>query len=146
MFVEQRELGKLYRLRVAFRLNNANAPEPDIAFVAKARLDAVKRGAVEGPPDLAVEIISPDSVERDYHKKRELYRKAGVREYWILDEPQEKTLFLRLDSRGAYREVKLKDGVFSSQVVPGFWLKTAWLWQKPLPKVLTALREILGAG
>ena len=33
-------------------------------------LAVVKRGRVEGPPDLAVEIVSPDSVDRDYGKKR----------------------------------------------------------------------------
>jgi hypothetical protein len=33
-------------------------------------------------------------------------------------------------------------GVYRSQVVPGFWLRVDWLWQKPLPKALQVLKEL----
>src|SRR5438552_4009153 len=69
-FAQVRDLGKVYGSRVAFRLDDKNGPEPDIAFVRKRRLARVKRGYVDGAPDLAVEIVSPDSVERDYVRKR----------------------------------------------------------------------------
>src|SRR5262249_30797691 len=55
-FVEFRDLGKVYGSRVAFRLDGTNGPEPDIAFVRKARLHLVKRGFVKGRPDVAIEI------------------------------------------------------------------------------------------
>src|SRR5206468_2321456 len=57
-FAQLRDLGKVYGSRVAFRPDDKNGPEPDIAFVRKKRLGRVKRGRVEGPPDLAVEIVS----------------------------------------------------------------------------------------
>jgi Uma2 family endonuclease len=143
-FVEAKELGKVYVSRVAYRLDDLNAPEPDIGFVRTARLGAVRRGAVEGPPDLAVEVVSPESVTRDYEKKRGLYEAAGVREYWIVDEIKQKVTLLRLDPSGKYRAVKPKGGVLGSKVLPGFWLRTAWLWQQPLPKKTDILQEILG--
>ncbi|MHB1423275.1 MAG: Uma2 family endonuclease, partial [Gemmataceae bacterium] len=66
LFVEECELGEVFGSRVAFRLDEPQGPEPDIAFVRTERLHLVQRGFVDGPPDLAVEIVSPDSIERDY--------------------------------------------------------------------------------
>jgi Uma2 family endonuclease len=132
--VEERELGRVFGSRVAFRLGEKQGPEPDIAFVATENLHRVKRGHVDGPPDLALEIVSPDSVERDYVHKREQYRQAGVPEYWIVDELQESVLLLRRSAAGAYREVKPRKGVLQSQALPGFWLRPEWLWQQPRPK------------
>ncbi len=142
-FVEERELGKVFGLRVAFRLAEKQGPEPDIAFVRTDRLHLVKRGYVEGAPDLAVEIVSPDSIERDYVKKREQYRQAGVPEYWIVDEMEERITLLKRTASGAYREVKPRKGVLHSQALPGFWLRPEWLWQKPRPKKTIVLAEIL---
>jgi Uma2 family endonuclease len=140
---EEKEAGQVYVLRVAFRLDDHNGPEPDIAFVKKEHLDRVKRGYVEGPPDLAIEIVSPESVERDYEKKRAQYAKAGVPEYWIVDEVQETVTLLQLTLKGKYREVKPKKGELHSQVLPGFWLRPEWCWPKTRPKKVTALAEIL---
>lgn len=141
-FVEERELGRIFGSRVAFRLGEPHGPEPDIAFVRKDRLHIVQRGFVEGPPDLAIEIVSPDSVERDCVHKREQYRQAGVLEYWIVDEMQQRIVLLKRSASGAYREVKPRKGVLHSKVLPGFWLRPEWLWQNPRPKKKTVLAEI----
>ncbi len=142
-FIEMLDLGKLYHSRVAFWLDEFNAPEPDIGFVCKNRLNRVHRGRVKGPPDMAMEIVSPESVERDYEKKRNLYEKAGVREYWIIDETTETVTLLRRDSKGKFREVRPKKGALHSTVLPGFWLRPEWLWQRPLPGKAHVLNEIV---
>jgi len=142
-FVEERELGNVYASRVAFRLGETQGPEPDIAFVCTERLHIVERGHVKGSPDLAVEIVSPDSVERDYLLKREQYRQAGVLEYWIVDEMEKGIAMLKRSSSGAYRQIKPRKGVLHSQVLTGFWLRPEWLWQQPRPKKTTVLAEIL---
>lgn len=144
LFLEEKGLGKVYGSRVAFRLGETNGPEPDIAFVRSDRLHLVKRGFVQGGPDLAIEIVSPESEERDYVKKRKQFEEAGVPEYWIVDEPKQKVTLLRLGKEGTYREVRPKKGIFTSKALSGFWLRVEWLWQEPLPKTLTVLREILG--
>jgi Uma2 family endonuclease len=144
-FVEERELGQVFVSRVAFRLEESHGPEPDIAFVRTDRLHIVKRGFVEGAPDLAIEIVSPDSVERDYIHKREQYRQAGVPEYWIVDEMQQRVVLLKRSTSGAYRETKPRKGVLHSQVLSGFWLRPEWLWQEPRPKKTMILAEILKA-
>jgi len=143
LFIEAKDLGKVYGSRVALRLDDRNAPEPDIAFVLKKRLHLVKRGHIAGAADLALEIISPDSVERDYVKKRKQYQRAGIPEYWIIDELKRKVILLRLDSKGKYQVVRPVKGELHSRVLPGFWLHPEWLWQKPLPKVLDIFYQIL---
>ena len=40
---------------------------------------------IEGPPDLAVEILSPWSIRRDRVAKAALYARYGIRHYWIVD-------------------------------------------------------------
>lgn len=135
--------GNIYGSRAAFRLAEHESPEPDLAFVRTERLDLVHRGFFDGPPDLAIEIVSPESVERDYDDKRQQYENAGVAEYWIIDELQQTITLLRLGKNGKYREVKTRNGELHSAVLKGFWLRPEWLWQKPLPSHLTLLQQLL---
>jgi Uma2 family endonuclease len=143
-FVRRRTLGRVFGSRVACRLDEKNAPEPDILFVARRNANRLERGGVKGPPDLAVEIVSPESVERDYTTKRIQYERFGVREYWIIDEALKKVTLLRLNRHRTYREVIPREGVLHSQVLMGFWLDPNWLWQDPKPDALTILQQLLG--
>jgi len=142
-FCEENDLGPVYGPRVAFRINETESPEPDLAFVRRDRRHLLRRGFVAGPPDLAIEIVSPDSVERDYVAKRHQYREAGVSEYWIIDEENQRVTLLRLDARGRYREVRPRHGKYVSRVLPGFFLRAEWLWQDPLPKAANLLSQML---
>lgn len=142
-FVRKRKLGKVFGSRVAYKLDEYSAPEPDIGFVKKQHAHRIKRGRVEGPPDLALEVISPESKERDYQKKRRKYQESGASEYWIVDEMRRKVTLLRLDSTGKYREVRPRKGVFYSEVLPGFWLDPQWLWQQPLRDVLEIVQLLV---
>lgn len=47
----------------------------------------------KGAPDLIIEILSPSSRQRDRLTKLNLYQRAGVKEYWIVD-PDEKTVIV----------------------------------------------------
>jgi Uma2 family endonuclease len=85
--VDDNDLGELYQ-DVDTLLDDYNVRRPDILFFSKGRLHLVGKKAMEGPPDLAVEAISPSSVEIDREDKFEQYRKAGVMHYWIIDPAQ----------------------------------------------------------
>jgi len=63
---------------------------PDLIFFSKSRLHLVGDNAMEGPPDLCVEIISPSSIVIDREDKFEQYAAGGVAHYWIVD-PLSKT-------------------------------------------------------
>jgi Uma2 family endonuclease len=62
-----------------------NVVEPDLVIVSSARSEIIKERAVEGVPDVLVEILSPSSGDRDRYLKFRLYERFGVREYWIVD-------------------------------------------------------------
>lgn len=64
--------------------------EPDVSVVCD-RSKLSNRGC-EGAPDLVVEVVSPLSVSMDYVTKLNLYRMAGVREYWVCDPIKERTI------------------------------------------------------
>jgi Uma2 family endonuclease len=141
--VRKQRLGRIFGSRVAFRIDDANGPEPDIGFVATKRLHLLRRGYVNGAPNAAFEIVSPESVDRDYIAKRRQYEQAGVREYWILDEIKSTVTLLRLGSDGTYKEMRPRKGALQSKVITGFWLRSAWLWQEELPDPQVVLAEIL---
>jgi Uma2 family endonuclease len=143
LYAEATDAGRVFGSRVALRLDDVNGPEPDIVFVRKDRLYLVKRGHIAGPADLAIEIVCPESIERDYKKKRKQYELAGIAEYWIVDEIMERVLLLHLVQDGKYREVKPRKGELHSRALPGFWIRPEWLWQNPRPKKTAVLKELL---
>ena len=142
-YVATKKLGRVFGSRVAFRLDDRSSPEPDISFLRTEYAERIEPGRVEGPPDLAIEIVSPESVERDYKKKRKQYQRSGVSEYWIIDPEEQKVLLLRRNNRGRYQEVAPHRGKLHSEILPGFWLDPNWLWQDR-PDVFAILEQLLG--
>ncbi|MBI3455476.1 MAG: Uma2 family endonuclease [Candidatus Rokubacteria bacterium] len=144
IYVERRALGGV--LGAPFLMRLANVPsgrEPDVLFVAAEHQDRLRETYLEGPADLVVEIVSPESRLRDRGEKFAEYELGGVREYWLLDPEQRRADFYRLDAEGRYQRAPVDpDGIYRSEVLPGFGLRVAWCWQAPLPPVLAALREL----
>lgn len=114
---------------------------PDVFFVAKRNLSRLKRLYLDGPADVAIEIISEGSRAADRGEKYYEYERGGVKEYWLLDPIRRQAEFYRLGRDKVYHLVPVgDDGIFRSDVLKGVWLKTEWLWRKPLPSVLTVHR------
>ncbi|MDR2585118.1 MAG: Uma2 family endonuclease [Prevotellaceae bacterium] len=77
-----------------------NVVQPDICVVCDlSKLD--KRGCI-GAPDLIVEVLSPSTLKKDWNYKFNLYEKAGVREYWIVDPIAKAVNAFILQSDGNY--------------------------------------------
>lgn len=115
---------------------------PDTLFVSKNRLHLIQKNHLEGPPDLIIEIVSPDDPSRDYREKYLDYQSAGVREYWIIDPLTRRVEAHALGSDGKYRRLVEVDGKIHSKVVKGFFIKPIWLFQPTLPTLLSVLREL----
>lgn len=115
--------------------------EPDVLYLSNETLKRVKRVYLDGPADLAIEVISPDSRTRDRGEKYYEYEQGGVREYWIIDPDRKQAEFHSLGADGVYRPIPVDaDGVLRSVVLAGLWIKMDWLWQEPLPKLMDVLR------
>ena len=142
-FAEAKQLGVI--LSAPFQMKLATRPsgrEPDLLFIAQEHLDRLKNTYLDGPADMALEIISPESRARDRGEKFYEYEQAGVREYWLIDPVRKQAEFYRLGDDGIYQIVTVsEDGIFRSAVLDGLSLKVDWLWQEPLPMLLTVLKE-----
>jgi Uma2 family endonuclease len=141
-FVDDFDRGEVFMARIACRLNRFNAPEPDIFYVPKKWRRRIMFGGFKGAPKLAVEIVSPESEDRDYNKKRLQYEHFSIEEYWIIDPMKHKATFLRLGKDRKYREVHPRLGIYRSKVLRGFWLRLEWLWPETRPLKERALAEI----
>lgn len=67
------------------KLNDEWTLAPDLMFVAQKSLRRVKEKRIEGPVDLAIEVLSPTTSEIDRATKFEAYARFGIRWYWIVD-------------------------------------------------------------
>ncbi|MCL2289950.1 MAG: Uma2 family endonuclease [Bacteroidetes bacterium] len=77
-----------------------NVVQPDICVVCDlTKID--DRGCI-GAPDLIVEVLSPSTAKLDWNKKFNLYEKAGVREYWIVDPNTKLVHIFLLQPNGEY--------------------------------------------
>jgi Uma2 family endonuclease len=88
-YVREKKLGRLYG-DVDTLFGRYNVRRPDLIFFSKKRLDLVGEKAMEGPPDLCVEIVSPSSRLIDRRDKFKQYAKGKVAYYWIVD-PEDRT-------------------------------------------------------
>lgn len=62
---------------------------PDLVYISKSRAHLITAKNLQGAPDLVIEILSPSTRPRDERLKRDLYERAGVEEYWLVDPDSE---------------------------------------------------------
>jgi Uma2 family endonuclease len=71
--------------------------QPDVLVVCDPdKLDR-KRGVL-GAPDFAVEVLSPSTASHDHVRKRRVYERAGVREYWLVHPTDRIVTIYRLEN------------------------------------------------
>ncbi|MEO6167936.1 MAG: Uma2 family endonuclease [Chitinophagales bacterium] len=84
-YVKQYQLGIVRVAPYGVYLDNKNVVEPDLLFIAQENIGAIQKNGLHGAPDLIIEILSPSNERHDTVKKKKLYEKFGVKEYWIVD-------------------------------------------------------------
>jgi len=120
--VQENELGAVFANDTGFVL--ARGPDtvrgPDVAFVRRERIQrtGIPEGSIEGPPDLAIEVLSPSNTRADIHAKVADYLAAGTPMVWIVD-PRRKTVTVHRELLSP-REVAGEGRLEGEDVVPGF--------------------------
>lgn len=141
IFAEVHDLGRVFGEPFQMKTGpNLPGRAPDIFFVTHENLAHLKKFFFNGPADLVIEVISTESRSRDRGEKFYEYEEGGVREYWLIDPQRKQAEFYQREANGFYRAIPTTDS-YHSQVLPGLWLKVDWLWQEPLPKLLSILKE-----
>lgn len=116
--VRQRDLGEVHSAPTGVRLADDHLLIPDACFVSHARLDIIGDKTIDGPPDLVVEILSPGTRRRDLGRKREIYARFNVPEYWVVD-PDARSVAVLALAGDRYEEIPPNpDGTLPSLVLP----------------------------
>jgi Uma2 family endonuclease len=110
------------------------APVPDVSYIRKERLEPASRrrfGKVEIPPDLAVEIISPDQTVRELLEKCLRYAEVGVAISLVVD-PDDETVYAIRPGQ-PLRVLRGDDRIDLDDVLPGFDLTVRALFDSIVP-------------
>jgi len=130
-FVNERGLGVVLTAPVdlIIRREPLRTRQPDILYLSAERtgikgvseLQALQ--ALETPPDLVVEILSPSNTRREIGTKLDDYCRAGVLECWLVSSEAETIEVLRLSTDEAITEAIFGvDGTLHSEILGDFSL------------------------
>jgi Uma2 family endonuclease len=126
-FVREHRLGEVFGVPLDVIFSEHDVVEPDILFV-KRESSQILVDWCRGVPDLVVEVLSPSNRRYDEVKKRDLYERFGVAEYWIVDPELETVKVYRLaqETYGRPSLLSRRDGdSLSSPLLPGLTLPLA---------------------
>jgi len=138
LFIEENKLGLLTSPENGFQLSPVDLLVPDAAFIAKGRLQGVrKRGFFQIAPDLAIEVVSPSDSIPAVQRKAARHLALGVREVWIIYPDDQTADIYRAGNAPNRLEVQqiASDGALESDLLPEFRL--------PLPQLFALGAPIL---
>lgn len=98
--------------------DDQNVLQPDLVVLLRDRIELVGEKNVQGPPSLAIEIVSPSTGGRDRGIKRDLYARYGVLEYWLVDPDARTVTIFGEFVDGHYGREEISSDVATSLIVP----------------------------
>jgi Uma2 family endonuclease len=84
-YLRTSRVGSMYCAPFDVVLSDYDVVEPDLLVNLADQQDILTEKNVRGAPAIVIEILSPGTRARDETLKRDLYARAGVREYWMVD-------------------------------------------------------------
>jgi len=120
LHVKNNNLGIVCGAETGFTLerNPDTVLAPDISFIRMERAGIIAKGFHEGPPDLAVEVVSPKESRRKVETKTAQWLQFGARAVWLVN-PQTRTVEIWSASREK-RVLKEMDVLTGDEIVPSF--------------------------
>jgi Uma2 family endonuclease len=83
--IEKSGRGEVYDAPFDVQLSETDVVQPDLVVVLKGNAHILTETRIQGVPDLVVEILSPSGGPHDRQRKKALYERVGIPEYWIVD-------------------------------------------------------------
>lgn len=116
-FLKKKKTGKIIPAPFDVYFENyTSVVQPDLLIVLNENLHRIKKDGLYGIPDIVIEILSANKAY-DLKTKRELYEKAGVREYFLIDPENKETTLLTLNTKGVYEQTYQQTGIFRSDIL-----------------------------
>jgi Uma2 family endonuclease len=131
-YVRERKSGKVFATDCGYQIFEDEPRRvrfPDVSFIARGRLPEEKTpdGHIRIPPDLAVEVVSPNDTAEEVEAKRVNFLRAGTRLFWVLY-PESRTLHVYRQGTNALALAE-SDELSGEDVLPGFACKAAALFE-----------------
>ncbi|MCE7872758.1 Uma2 family endonuclease [bacterium CPR1] len=102
---------------------------PDISYWRHHRLTGNPAGFVSIPPDLAVEVVSPNDTSQEIEQKVQEYLRAGVIRVWVLY-PRTRTLHV-FEPGGRCQVLQASEQLNDPELLPGFSCLVAEFFPSP---------------
>jgi len=131
-YILPRKLGIILDSSTAFTMQNGNKRSPDISFLSKEKLQGLEElpdGFLDGAPDLAIEVLSPNNTIAEIHQKIVEYFENGSRLVWVINLKQHYVLVYR-SAKEPDRLLKQSDMLDGEEVIAGFTMPLSELFQK----------------
>jgi len=115
---------------------------PDFQVVIHDNSGRITEDCLNGPADIAVEVVAFGCDPADRESSLPDYDEAGVAEYWLIDPEYRTAIFYQRNAQNKLvaRNVG-ESGIYRSKVLPDLWVKASWFWETPTPKILVIMRE-----
>ncbi len=129
--VREHSLGEVFVAPFDVVLSEHDIVQPDVLFVSDARLHLVDEINLKGAPDLVCEVLSESTRRTDLLRKRDLYARSGVAEYWVLDPVIDQVQVFRPAASGYERAAELyaeAGDALATPLLPGLALPVADLF------------------
>lgn len=127
--VSARGGGRAFVSPLDVRLSEHDIVDPDVIFVAEDRLSIIKEKFMLGSPSLLIEVVSDPRTDRV--RKRDLYARSGVLEYWIADPDADRVEVHRLEGDHYGKPEILEPGeILETSLLPGLRMNLASLFER----------------
>jgi Uma2 family endonuclease len=127
--VEQGQLGHFFGAETGFIIERDpdTVRAPDVAFVTADRVTGrLPTQFFPGPPDLAVEVLSPNDSASEVQEKAEAWLNSGCREVWLID-PRRKSATRLTPAEDSIIQQSVE--TLTTDLLPGFSLPVAELFK-----------------
>ena len=119
-FVEESKLGKVF-LETGYQLTPETVRIPDVSFLPADRMrDVDLDRRIQGPPALAIEVVSPTDLAQELTQKVKQYLAAGVKAVWVFYPMTREVQVFRADGTVFIR--REPDLLEEPDLLPGFSL------------------------
>lgn len=132
--LKQHVAGEVFVAPCDVILSDHDVVQPDVFFVAAERRDIVKERGIAGAPDLVVEVVSEGNRRHDEVRKRRLYARHDVAEYWVVDPELETVKVYRRPEDGYDQVAEWKgeaDDTLTTPQLSGWALPLPTLFRDP---------------